>query len=316
MRAAQPYLDRGGRAGLIVQPTGAGKSVLLAELCRRQLSSQPGSRVGVFTHVKELIEQDHGELIRLWPDTPAGILCAGLGRLDTDAEILSAGVHSAYRSVADLDRFDLALVDEAHLIGRRSGTMYGRLLDGIREVHPELPLIGLTATPFRLDSGRLDQGKGALFDTVIHEVPVTELIDDGFLVRPIAYGTATQIDTSVDGIRAGEFIAGELKARRCGARSLPALRGAGPAWRGSQEMVGLRVVDPPRRRDRDGARAARHHRQAGFERDAGRRTQDDDCRLSGWGDPVADFGQHLGTGFNVPDVDPVALMRPTWSPAL
>ena len=50
-------------------------------------------------------------------------------------------------------------------------------------INPDLKVIGLTATPYRLDSGLLHEGAEALFTDIAFEVSVRELIDQGYLAR-------------------------------------------------------------------------------------------------------------------------------------
>jgi DNA repair protein RadD len=79
------------------------------------------------THVRELIEQNYAELIKLWPQAPAGIYSAGLKKREISAQILFAGIQSIHKHVYDVQQCDLVLIDEAHLIPRSSNTMYRKL---------------------------------------------------------------------------------------------------------------------------------------------------------------------------------------------
>ena len=72
------YFINGGVGNpMIVLPTGAGKSIVIAELNRRILS-WPNQRVINLTHVKELIEQNAAKLNQQWPNAPMGIYSACL----------------------------------------------------------------------------------------------------------------------------------------------------------------------------------------------------------------------------------------------
>ena len=173
---------RAGRGSpLVVAPTGSGKSVILAEFARSAVVAFPETRILIVTHVRELIAQNHAALIRLWPDAPAGIYSAGLGKRQLGRQILVAGVQSVARRARDLGHVDLAIVDEAHLVPRSSDTQYGRLFEGLRATNPNLKVIGLTATPYRLDSGLLHGGENALFDGIAHDIPIGELVERGHL---------------------------------------------------------------------------------------------------------------------------------------
>ncbi len=198
---------------LMVLPTGAGKSLVIAEWCKLVFETDPGACILVVTHVRELVSQNAAELVGMWPDAPWGIYSAGLGRRDIGAPIMFASIQSIHGKAYKLPRrVDMVLVDEAHLIPRTSNTMYGKFLADLKMINPALKIIGLTATPFRLDSGRLDEGDGAMFDGIAHDTNVRELIDDGFLCPPVSYRQSAQIDTTGIGSRGGEFIASQLES--------------------------------------------------------------------------------------------------------
>ena len=197
---------------LITIPTAGGKSLVMATFVEGVLKAFPDQRILIVTHVRELIEQNHAELLRLWPDAPAGIYSAGLKQRDIGARILFAGIQSIHKRVYDVQQCDLVLIDEAHLIPRSSNTMYRRFLDGLKRLNPALKVIGLTATPYRLDSGRLHEGEGAIFTDIAYEVSVRELIDAGYLSQLISRRMVTELDLSGVGTRAGEFVAKELEA--------------------------------------------------------------------------------------------------------
>ena len=184
----------------------------MAEFIREVLEAWPDQRILIITHVRELIGQNHAELLRLWPEAPAGIYSSGLKRREIDAQILFAGIQSIHRRAYDVQRADLILVDEAHLIPRRADTMYRRFLGDLAAINPYLKVIGLTATPFRLDSGLLHEGSEALFTDLAYEVSVRELIVQGYLCPLVSKQTETQLDVSGVGIRGGEFIASQLEA--------------------------------------------------------------------------------------------------------
>jgi DNA repair protein RadD len=71
-------------------------------------------------------------------------------------------------------------------------------------------VVGLTATPYRLDSGYLHEGKGAIFDGIAHDIPVAMLMEQGYLSPVISKGGIKQINLEGVGKRGGEFIEAEL----------------------------------------------------------------------------------------------------------
>jgi len=197
---------------LVVIPTAGGKSLVMAAFIEGVLKAWPDQRILIVTHVRELIAQNHAEMIGLWPDAPAGIYSAGLGKREAQARILFAGIQSIHRRAREIGHTDLVLIDEAHLIPGKSSTMYRRFLDALSAINPALKVIGLTATPFRLDSGMLHEGKNALFTDIAYEAPVRDLIDEGYLSPLVSKQPTTRLDVSKVGTRAGDFIARDLAA--------------------------------------------------------------------------------------------------------
>ena len=195
---------------LIELPTGTGKSIVLSEISRRCLQ-WPDTKILVVTHVKELIEQNHKELMTLWPDAPAGINSAGVGRRDVDTAITFCSIQSVWKHAHKFGKTDIIIVDEAHLIPRDTSTMYRKFLDDVLVINPYAKVVGLTATPYRMDSGRLDEGDDRLFDGTCYQYGIGDAIQAGYL-SPLTT-KRTQIHLNTDGVktRGGEFIAGDLE---------------------------------------------------------------------------------------------------------
>lgn len=206
------YFGRESGNPLVVVPTGGGKSLIIATFIREALERWPSQRILCVTHVKELIEQNLLELLRAWPEAPAGIYSAGLNRRDTRSRIVFCGIQSVWKRAKDMQWADLLIVDEAHLIPRDATTMYGKFIDAMRSMNPRMKVIGLTATPYRLDSGLLTDGADALFQSVAYDVPLKLLVENGWLVPFRSKTTDTKLDTSRVAMRAGEFKADELEA--------------------------------------------------------------------------------------------------------
>ena len=197
---------------LIVVPTAGGKSLIIAQFLKEVFAQWPDQRVLLLSHIREIIEQDYAEILRLWPAAPVGVNCAGLKRRDYDAPIIFGSIQSLYRNADRLPVFDLALIDEAHRLPRAMDTMYRALLAALIERNPHMKVIGLSATPFRLDSGLLTEGEDRLFTDIAYEIGVRELIDRGRLVPPIGVVPMPQIDTTGVDVRAGEFVLEQLEA--------------------------------------------------------------------------------------------------------
>lgn len=208
------YFSEGkGEAPLICAPTGSGKSLVIAMLMKRAVEDYPQTRILLATHVKELIAQDYKELLRLWPEAPAGIYSAGLGRRQAHSQLLFAGVQSIYKKTRQIGHVDLMLVDEAHLVGRNTNSQYGKLISGLSEINPQMKVIGLSATPYRLDSGLLHEGYGAIFDGIAYDIPIAMLVERGYLCPLISKRPGTTFDLSGLHRRMGDYIESEMAGR-------------------------------------------------------------------------------------------------------
>ena len=209
--ALYSYFENNIGNPLIVMPTGTGKAVTIADFIKGAVQAYPDTRVLMITHVKELISQNYQTIIRNWPDAPAGVYSAGLGKRDIGKQILCGGIQSIHRKAYDVQRCDLLIVDECHLIPRNSSTMYGKFIADLRTINPYMKIVGFTATPYRMDSGMLHRGKGALFDDVAYEMSILDAVQDGYLCEVIPKRMATQLDVTGVGSRGGEFIPGQLE---------------------------------------------------------------------------------------------------------
>jgi DNA repair protein RadD len=190
-------------------PTGGGKSLVIAELCRRALTMYPGTRICVLTPRRELIEQNHAELLELWPEAPAGIFCAGLKQKNA-RDITVASIQSIYKhGPATTGAFDVIVVDESHLVPHGSDGTFHKFF----AAHPEAKIAGLTATPYRLDGGYLHKGADRLFDDLVYECDVKKLIEQGYLCHIVARPGSKTADLSGVHTQQGEFKQDEMQER-------------------------------------------------------------------------------------------------------
>ena len=211
--ALYDYFANSAGNPLVVMPTGTGKSLCIAGFVREAIGAYSDTRVLVLTHARELISQNFMALLRAWPEAPAGIYSASLSRRDIRAQVLFAGIQSIHRHAMAVQRCDLVLIDEAHLLGRNDSGMYRSFLKQLNEINGGLlKVVGFTATPYRLDSGMLHEGKDRLFTDIAYQVPVLDMIQQGYLCPVVPKQTETQLDVGGVGTRGGEFIAKDLEA--------------------------------------------------------------------------------------------------------
>lgn len=205
------YWDQSlGKNPIICVPTGGGKSIMIAEFCKRTCTEWHNVRIVCVTHTRELISQNEKELRSHWREASTGIYSAGLGKRQTQAQILFVGIQSIYNKAFKLEKTDIILIDEAHMIPREAQTRYGKFISDMKIANPNVVIVGFTATPYRLDTGVLHEGKDALFDGIAYCCEMKRLIKEGWLVPVISKGGVLKIDLTGVPIRAGEYGNSEL----------------------------------------------------------------------------------------------------------
>ena len=210
--AVYDHLRRRDDHPCVVIPTAGGKTPVMATICRDAVQQWNG-RVMILAHVKELLEQSVEKLHAMAPDlwNRIGVYSAGLKSRDTDHPIIVAGIQSVFRRAAELDRFDLILIDEAHMLPPDGEGMYRTFLAEARAVNPNVRLVGLTATPYRMTTGTIC-GPDSLLNHVCYEVGVRELMAQGYLCPLKTKAGRRKADTTGLHLRGGEFIAGEIES--------------------------------------------------------------------------------------------------------
>lgn len=195
----------------LVMPTGSGKSHIIAALCKDALINYPDTRILMLTHQKELIEQNAEKMRLHWPDAPLGIYSASIGIKELN-QITFAGIQSVRNKSALIGHIDLIIIDEAHLVSHKAEGGYRNLISQLIAINPSLRVVGLTASPFRLGHGLITD-KPAIFDALIEPTSIEELITKGYLAKLQSKLTKAQLE--VDGVhkRGGEFIDSELQAK-------------------------------------------------------------------------------------------------------
>ena len=134
---------QGARAPLLVLPTGAGKTVVFAEIVRA--ASERGRRVLVLVHRRELILQASAKL--QLAGVEHGIIAAGFDSSNNPVQV--ASVQTLVRRLPRIDwQPDLIVIDEAHHAA--AGSTWARIINH----WPDAYRLGVTATPCRLEIGR------------------------------------------------------------------------------------------------------------------------------------------------------------------
>jgi DNA repair protein RadD len=195
---------------VICLPTGAGKSLVIAELARVAVSDFKG-RVLVLQHRKELIEQNAEKIQGLLPGYNVGLYSSSLRRRDYLNNIVVAGIHSVYKKASELGGRNLIVIDESHMVPDEDNGIYNSLLSEM-ESQCRCRTVGLTATPYRTGGGYI-YGKDKQFSHLIEpkDADIPTLIERGLLCKLISSNAESSVDTSGLHIRAGEFVSKECE---------------------------------------------------------------------------------------------------------
>jgi DNA repair protein RadD len=162
------------RRGIIQGETGSGKTLVGAELCR--LTAAKGRRAMVLADRRRLVQQFGTTLDGM--GVRFGVIMAGATGGTREPIVLAS--RDTFASWINNDREygtpDLVIVDECH---KSMGALYQAILARF----PSAFVVGLTATPARDDGKSL----GEFYQWIECTVPASQLITEGWLVKPEVY---------------------------------------------------------------------------------------------------------------------------------
>lgn len=166
------------RNSIMVLPTGAGKSLVIADIAARL-----EGHTLVFQPSKEILEQNYAKLCS-YGILDCAVYSASAGQKEV-ARITFATIGSVKNHPELFRHFRNVIIDECHLVNPKAG-MYKEFL---ATLHGKV--LGLTATPYRLSSSRdfgcmlkfITRTRPAVFTDVIYQVQVGTLLDMGYLSR-------------------------------------------------------------------------------------------------------------------------------------
>lgn len=185
--AAVAFLQDGrSKNGLVVLPTGAGKSV-----CWAAIAEKLDARFLLFQPSKEILEQNLSKFHSF--GYRPGVYSASMGRKSVN-QITLATIGSVKNKAHLFSDFDFIGVDECDLTNAKKG-QYKNFFDDIA-----LPMIGMTATPYRLSSDSwgtilkfLTRTRPRIWHELIYYAQNKDLFDEGFL-SPLEYQTVKGFD--------------------------------------------------------------------------------------------------------------------------
>lgn len=201
------YFSQGGKGHpLICAPTGSGKSHILAGFCAEVNNKYPEQSILIITHTKEIILQDYAKLCEYLPPEKVGKYSTGLRSYDI-RQFTVASIQTIYKKPLLFKHFNFIIVDEAHLIPPEGEGRYRTFFEAM----PKVPILGLTATPFRRAHGLLTEDH--IFDRIIYDIEIQYLIDAGFLAPLRAKETSHTFNVKNLPVLAGDYSKADLSRR-------------------------------------------------------------------------------------------------------
>jgi superfamily II DNA or RNA helicase len=289
----------GARAPLYQLSTGGGKTVVFAHVIKGAVAK--GTRTLVLAHRRELIRQASAKLTDL--GVAHGIVAAGQDR-DHDAQVIVASIQTVARRLDLLPTFGLIVIDEAH---HAVATTWTKLL----AAQPDARLLGVTATPARLDGKGLGKHCGGHFDAIVSGPSMQELVDGGFLAPTKVFIPSATIDTTGLKTIAGDYDEGQLEGRAQNVTG-DAVEEFKKLPEGTTAMVFCVTV-------KHATDVARAFQDAGYRAQAvhgGMPKDERDAAIQGLSDgrtQVLTSCEIISEGLDVPSVGCVILLRPTKS---
>lgn len=170
----------GQRRGVIALATGLGKTVTAANAIKRRIHL---GRALFTAPLDAVVTQSAVAIQAELPANPVGIVKAQLNQINSQIVVASLQTLARERRIAQLEAsiqthgaFQTIVIDECHLQLDAYKKVIARL------AAPNAVVIGLSATPYRLDGRGLDE----VFETVFSEMDIVRGIREGYLVEPDA----------------------------------------------------------------------------------------------------------------------------------
>ena len=189
---------------LIDAAPAAGKSYMIAELARWLHETSKGKRVLVLAPSAELVKQNHEKFILT--GERASIYSASAGGKSTRHFIVFGTPGTVKNAISRFkEGYAGVIVDESHGI---TPTIKA-IIEAMRDGNPNLRVLGLSGTPFRLGSGYIfrvwpdgrvnddSKARDPYFVKCVYRVSAREMLDEGF-ITPMQIGAinASSYDTS------------------------------------------------------------------------------------------------------------------------
>lgn len=182
----------GIKSQILCAPTGAGKSIITANMIQSALGK--GKKILFLVDRRVLVNQFSAHLDNL--DIPHGVIMAKHPRYMPSQKVQVASCQTLEK-YQYLDKYDAIFYDEAHI---NRG-----IIKKLTEILPNCNLIGMTATP-------LTNGLGRVYQEIVNVTTMDKLVKEKFLV-PFRVFIAHEVETDGVKVVAGEFKQSEIEER-------------------------------------------------------------------------------------------------------
>lgn len=186
---------RDGKSGLLILPTGAGKSLIIADI-----ASNISSPLLVFCPSKEILEQNVDKF-KSYNIYDFGVYSASAGSKDIK-RITFATIGSVNNHREDFSQFKYILIDEAHFVNSKEGMYHDFIKEQKRVV------VGLTATPYRLTRSMfgselkfLTRTRPRIFTDILYCCQIGELLSKGYLAELQYFDVSGKISFDINRVR-------------------------------------------------------------------------------------------------------------------
>lgn len=177
---------------LIEAATGSGKSHIIAAIAQTLHSISGGKRILCIAPSAELVMQNREKYLAT--GNPASVFSASVGAKDLRHPVVFGTPGTIKNKVHKFGKqFCAIVIDEAHGIT----PTIKHIAERMKEANPNLRVIGLSATPYRMGSGyiyRMDEDGKAMGDQccrdpyfmrMVYKIQARELIERGYLTQPV-----------------------------------------------------------------------------------------------------------------------------------
>lgn len=291
---------------IVVLPTGSGKTHVMVDQVK-----ELGSGVLILSHVKEILDQNFTKLVQHGIKDVA-VYSAGFG-MKNIGDITVAGIQSAYRNHEEFRDVSTIIVDECHLVNAQAVGMYRDFIQ-----HLGVPIIGLTATPYRTGYGYIHLGEETIFDNICIDYTETrkfnKLVEEKYLTNLVSCSPNVVYDTEGLSTSMGDYVTNEMSDKFDKEAITRSIVESWERYKVDYKKWLIFAIDIAHAES-----VSRIMNECGIHTGVVHSKMDRDPVIQQFKDGHLQAIVNVGiltTGFDEPEIDLIGLLRPTKSPSL